>query len=141
MSSFYFYLIAGITLLILELTTGTFYLLVIGCASIIASISALILHDWAIPSVSAAFLSVLGCFLIYKYKRKHNKSGMVVEHIGQVAEVTEIHASHIRVLYSGSYWDAKVQNNLKLNIGDAVRITKFSNHELEVESSNSSQSS
>ena len=136
MSSFYFYLTAGILLLVLELTTNTFYLLLIGFASILGSITALILHDWLIPSLSVAILSVIGCFLLYKYKRKNNKSSMVVEHIGQEAEIVEINATHLRVLYSGSYWNAKLKNNAdaaQIKVGDVLRITKFSNHELEIE--------
>lgn len=136
MASFYFFLIAGLALLVLELVTTTFYFLVIGLASIIASITALILHDWAIPSISAAILSIIGCFLIFRSKCKNNKGGMIVDHIGQTAEIVEINANNIRVLYSGSHWDAKANTKTHLKVGDKVRITKFSNYELEVEKEN-----
>jgi len=78
-------------------------------------------------------LSGIGCFLIFKLKRKNNQGGMIVDHIGQEAEVVEVHPNHIRVLYSGTHWDAKANNNTHIKVGDMVRITKFSNHELEVE--------
>lgn len=131
--SFYFYLLVGIAIIALELATATFYLLVIGISCVIASFSALILHDWTIPTISAGALSVIGCFFISHYKPKSTtKGGMLVKHIGQSVKVVEISANHIRVLYSGTYWDAKTQNPEQVRIGDRLVITKFSNHELEI---------
>lgn len=133
MLSFYFYLFVGITIIALELATATFYLLVIGISCIIASFSALILHDWTIPTISAGVLSIIGCFFISRYKPKSTaKGGMLVKHIGQRVEVVETNNNRIRVLYSGTYWDAKTQNPEPVKIGDHLIITKFSNHELEI---------
>lgn len=133
MLSFYFYLLVGIALIALELATATFYLLVIGISCIIASFSAFILHDWMIPTISAGVLSIIGCFFISRYKSKNvTKGGMLVKHIGQSVEVVEISTNRIRVLYSGTYWDAKTQNPEPVKIGDRLIITKFSNHELEI---------
>jgi membrane protein implicated in regulation of membrane protease activity len=47
-------------------------------------------------------------------------------------EVVETNNNRIRVLYSGTYWDAKTQNPEPVKIGDHLIITKFSNHELEI---------
>ena len=133
MLSFYFYLFVGITIIALELATATFYLLVIGISCVIASFSALILHDWTIPTISAGVLSIIGCFFISRYKPKSAaKGGMLVKHIGQSVKVVETSANHIRVFYSGTYWDAKTQNPESVKIGDHLVITKFSNHELEI---------
>ncbi|MBX9598745.1 MAG: NfeD family protein [Burkholderiales bacterium] len=133
MLSFYFYLLFGIIIITLELATTTFYLLVIGISCVIASFSALILHDWTIPTISAGVLSIVGCFFISRYKPKSAaKGGMLVKHIGQSVEVIEVKQSHVRVLYSGTYWDAKTQNPEQIKIGDHLIITKFSNHELEI---------
>ncbi len=133
MLSFYFYLFVGITIIALELATATFYLLVIGISCVIASFSALILHDWMIPTIAAGVLSIIGCFFISRHKPKSAaKGGMLVKHIGQSVEVVEINTNRIRVLYSGTYWDAKTQNPEQLKIGDHLIITKFSNHELEI---------
>jgi Membrane protein implicated in regulation of membrane protease activity len=68
--SFYFYLFAGLALIALELLTTTFYLLLIGIACLIASLSALILHDWLIPTLSAGILSLVSCYLLSKHKGK-----------------------------------------------------------------------
>ncbi|HRG64076.1 MAG TPA: NfeD family protein [Burkholderiales bacterium] len=133
MLSFYFYLLVGITLIALELATATFYLLIIGISCVIASFSALILHNWMIPTIAAGVLSIIGCFFISRYKPKSAaKGGMLVKHIGQRVEVVETNNNRIRVLYSGTYWDAKTQNPEPIKIGDHLIITKFSNHELEI---------
>ena len=136
MSSFYFYLFAGILLIILEIATTTFYLLVIGVAFIIASLFALKFDDWTIVSIFAFVFAIIGTLLINIYKRKHNMNGkMLVNHLGQTVEVTEINGNSLRVLHSGSYWNAYLKSpiSIKPNIGDKLVITKFSNSELEVD--------
>lgn len=134
MLSFYFYLIVGILLVALEIVTTTFYLLVIGIASIVASLTALILHDWTIPTVSAGVLAVGGCLLLNRYKNKKDPNGnMLVNHIGQEVEVVEVNTNSLLVLYSGTYWTAKTASLDQIKVGDQLYITKFSNYELEVE--------
>ena len=133
MLSFYSYLIVGLVLIALELVSATFYLLVIGVACLLASISALILHDWIVPTLCAGLLSIVGCLLVYKYKGKNKNDGkMLVSHLGQLVEVIEIHTKHIRVLYSGTYWDATTSDISKVKLGDKLKIIKFSNSMLEV---------
>ncbi len=134
MTSYYFYLIAGIVLIALELTTTTFYLLVIGLASIIAGVLAFFLPGWTIPTLIAGILSVIGCVFVSAYRRKTSNNGtMLVRHIGQSVEVTEVHAHNLRVLYSGSYWNANSKNIANIQVGDKLIISKFSNNEFEVE--------
>jgi membrane protein implicated in regulation of membrane protease activity len=59
---------------------------------------------------------------------------MSVEHIGQIVEVVEVQNGMIRVLYSGSYWNARLKGDTTYlpQIGDKLKITKFSSSELEV---------
>ena len=134
MTSFYFYLIAGIVLIALELVTTTFYLLVIGIAAIIAAICAFFSVGWIIPTLSAGFLSVIGCFIVSGYRRKANNDGiMMVSHLGQSVEVTEVNPYGLRVLYSGSHWNAITRDATDIKVGDKLKIVKFSNSELEVE--------
>ena len=134
MEVFYFYLIAGIALIALELATTTFYLLVIGIASVIAGIVAFFIAGWFIPTTAVGLLSVIGCFIVAVYKKKSNNDGkMLVNHIGQSVEVVEIHPHNLRVFYSGTHWDARTTNIAEIKIGDKLKITKFSNNELEVE--------
>ena len=59
---------------------------------------------------------------------------MSVEHIGQIVEVVEVQNGMIRVLYSGSSWNARLKGDTTYlpQIGDKLKITKFSSSELEV---------
>lgn len=133
MSSFYFYLFFGLALIALELITTTFYLLLIGVACVIASLSALILHDWLIPTLSAGILSLVGCYLLRKHKGKKNSGQMMVTHLGQSVEVVEVSVNKLLVLYSGTYWRATIKDGTLVKVGDRLIISKFSNHELELE--------
>ncbi len=131
--SFYFYLFVGLALIALELVTTTFYLLLIGIACLIASLSALILHDWLIPTLSAGILSLIACYLLSKRKGKRNSGQMLVTHLGQSVEVVEVNADKLLVLYSGTYWKAITKSSVVVKVGDHLVISKFSNHELELE--------
>lgn len=132
--SFYFYLFIGLALVALELVTTTFYLLLIGIACVIASFSALILHDWFIPTFCAGILSLVGCYLLSKHKGKKQTVQMLVTHLGQSVEVVECDEhGKLLVLYSGTYWQARAKNLTSIKVGDRLIISKFSNHELELE--------
>ncbi|MFN8771286.1 MAG: NfeD family protein [Neisseriaceae bacterium] len=134
MSSFYFFLIFGTILIILEIVTTTFYLLVIGIAFILASLFALAFDNWLSITILAGIFSIIGTLMIKHYK--HRRQGkMLIEHVGQAVEVVEITKNNIRVLYSGSYWNAhlKTFTNRKLHVGDKLIITKFSHNNLEID--------
>lgn len=133
MASFYFYLFAGLALIALELLTTTFYLLLIGVACLIASLSALILHDWLLPTLCAGVLSLVACYLLSKRKSRKNAGQMLITHLGQSVEVVEVNADKLLVLYSGTYWHAVIKSSQTVKIGDRLIISKFSNHELELE--------
>lgn len=131
MFSFYCLIIAGLVLIALELATTTFYLLVIGVSSLLASIVALYTHTWIFPIICAGVFSVVGCFFVSKYKVGESK--MMVNHIGKHVEVVEVHKDRLRVIYSGSYWDANVVDISKIKVGDKLAIKKILNNELFVE--------
>lgn len=133
MMIFYLYLVVGITLIILEMVTTTFYLLIIGLSFIIGSLSALFTVGWIIPTILIGLLSILGCIMLKSKSKYKQRGGLVVNHIGQTVEVVELEGARFRVLYSGSYWDAVAKNPHAIKKGDILTITKFSNHLLEVE--------
>lgn len=140
MHVFYFYLITGILLIGLEMLSNTFYLLVIGVSAILASLSALIFHNWTLPTLLMGILSITACILVKIYKPKNTKnSGLLVNHLGQEVEIIEIdqNTNTLKVRYSGSYWNAKLKDTTLLNninIGQKFKITKFHNNQLEIDS-------
>jgi membrane protein implicated in regulation of membrane protease activity len=130
---FYLFLIIGVILFIGELHTNTFYMLVIGISSLIASVFAVFFQNPIIPIFASAICSIIGCIIVYRFLPNKKSSDMVVKHVGQNAEVVEVTASVIRVLYSGSYWNATVLYETNIEVGDVVRIVKFTNSMLTVE--------
>ena len=136
MHIFYFYLIAGIVLVISEAVFNTFYLLVIGGVFILAAFIALLVHSWIIITTISTILSIIACILIKIYKDKQKISEpRIAEHIGHKVEVIEINNKHLRVQYSGSYWDAKLKNkNIDdIKVGDILTITRYHNNEFEID--------
>jgi membrane protein implicated in regulation of membrane protease activity len=136
MTIFYFYLLFGIGLIIAEIITNTFYLLVIGVAFLLSGIAAIFIANWWYITLCAVILSLVNCVGVYLYKKsKYNQDGqLVINRIGQEVEVVEIFADHLNVTYSGSFWPAKLTkiNLADIKIGDTLKITKFNNNELEV---------
>ena len=131
---FYFYLIVGLVLLSCELIINTFYLLVIGIACLLASIVALIGHEWLFSTLSAGALSVFGCIIVKK--RKFGKSGELIgKLIGHEVEIVEIDQQHLRVFYSGTYWDAKLlkRDIASIKKGDKLKIVKVHGNILEID--------
>lgn len=137
MQIFYFYLIFGILLVMLELISGTFYLFVIGISSILGSIIAIILPSWLIVTTTIIILSLLSCIIVRNYKNELvSKNNSIINNIGKEVEVLEINAQQIKVAYSGSYWNAKLKNKDQIGqiaVGTKLKITKFNNNELEVD--------
>lgn len=136
MHVFYFYLIAGIILIISEAVSNTFYLLVIGIVFILTSFIALLIHNWVIITTICTVMSIIACILIkiYKNKQKFTEPG-IAGHIGHTVEVVEINNNKLRVQYSGSYWDAKLKNKntADIKIGDILTITRYHNNEFELD--------
>lgn len=133
MTLFSIFLIVGIVLLVGELVTGTFYLLVIGLSIAIASVFSIFSLNPLAPILISGALSVIGCGLVYKCRRKSGKNDMVVKHVGQIAEVVEVSKNEIQVLYSGSYWNATLRSRDTIGVGDTVKIVEFSNNMLIVD--------
>ncbi|MCX8514117.1 MAG: NfeD family protein [Burkholderiales bacterium] len=140
MTAFYFALTIGLILIISEIGTNSFYLLIIGLSCIIAGILNLILHSWMYSIIISCLIATIG-IVIVNYLKNKNKSAedntLIVKHLGQTVTVVEITAHNLRVEYSGSFWNAKLKNkNLIINPGDALIITNFTNNELEVDAAN-----
>lgn len=130
---FYFYLIVGIALISLELMTTTFYLLLIGISCLVASIGAVVIAGWFVPTFIAGFLSIVSCVALRtRHVGKHDGK-LIVNHIGQEVEVIEVDGIHLKVFYSGTYWDAVSTHVEAINKGDKLKIVKFTNHQLNVE--------
>ncbi|MEO8005044.1 MAG: NfeD family protein [Betaproteobacteria bacterium] len=107
------WLLAGLLLVVVELMTGTFYLLILGVAAGIGSAIAYVGQPYWMQAFIAALAAVVGGVLVNRYHRRVNASspktgaddvGQTVTIENWVSEPQRI----ARVRYRGTVWDADV---------------------------------
>ncbi len=104
--------VAGLVLVIVEVMTGTFYLLMLGIAAFGAAGAALLGFGFPVQSIVAAVLSVAGCYGVHLYKVKNSAQQMAPIDAGMPASFeTWLDAGTrlARVRYRGASWDARVE--------------------------------
>ena len=137
MATYLLWAIAGFVLVIAELLTGTFYLLVFGVAALVGALVAFLGGAVWLQVVSTAAASLVGVYLVHRWWQKHPKDsksensldvGQTVIFERWVNEAGKI----ARVRYRGSSWDAKVDGSPKSN--DVLTIQTAENGVLHVSS-------
>lgn len=120
MAAYLMWAIAGFVLIIAELLTGTFYLLVLGIAALAAALAAYLAGGVVIPVIIAAAVAVIGVYFVNRWRATHAKGAQSSNdlNIGQ-SVVLESWVNEAggtaRVKYRGSTWDAKLDAPAKLN--------------------------
>ena len=67
---------AGLVLAIVELMTGTFYLLMLGVAAFGAALAALLGLEFGAQAIVAVVVSAVGCYAVHVYKARNSKEQM-----------------------------------------------------------------
>ena len=110
------WLLAGLLLVVVELVTGTFYLLILGLAAGIGSLVAYLDQPFWMQALIAAIAAIVGGVLVNRYHRAANASsrkdssndiGQTVTIESWVSEPQRL----ARVRYRGTVWDAEVLGN------------------------------
>lgn len=119
------WLLAGIALIIAELLTGTFYLLVLGVAAFAgAAVAWAGLAFWP-QAIAAAVVSAAGVMWVHHWRRARPASQMPSLDVGQPVKfeswVNES-ARHARVRYRDTSWDAQVIDEGPASAGDVFYI-------------------
>src|SRR4051812_36532646 len=83
MEAYWWWTIAGIALVIAELITGTFYLLVLGAAAIAGAAVAFYPYPIWVQSVIAAAVATIGVILVTRYRHSQNATPDVSLDVGQ----------------------------------------------------------
>src|SRR6185295_2446058 len=68
--------IVGLALVIVELLTGTFYLLMLGVAAFGAAGAAWLGYDFSVQVIVAAVVAAVGCYAVHVYREKNKTEQM-----------------------------------------------------------------
>jgi len=129
--------IAGLVLVITELVTGTFYLLMLAVAAFGAAAAAYLGQAFPVQSVVAAVVAGAGCFGVHLYRAKSSKEKMSPIDTGMPASFEnwiDAGARLARVRYRGASWDARVDGAEALEPGALLYVVATEGNTLRVAS-------
>lgn len=112
MQAYVWWWVVGVVLVGVELTTGTFYLLVYGVAAVAAGTTAWLGFGLRAQLIVAAMVAVLGTLALKHWKRDtgHPESTAQDMDIGQRVQVETWQAGRGQVKYRGALWDAEAES-------------------------------
>jgi membrane protein implicated in regulation of membrane protease activity len=129
------WLIAGFILIIVELVTGTFYLLVLGIAALVGAGIGYASGALVWQAIGAAIVAVAGVIWVNQYKKKMAPKRMQVLDFGQPAAFdswVNKGAGQARVKYRDALWDAQVAGEASGEPGEILYITSVDGNTLKV---------
>ena len=127
--------ILGLTLVIVELLTGTFYLLVLGIAAFGAALVAWLGQPFGVQAIVAAAISGFGCYGVHVYRAKNSTRQMAHVDAGQPASFenwVDQGARLARVRYRGASWEALVDGDAALDAGSMLYVVTANGNTLKV---------
>ncbi|MSP95828.1 MAG: NfeD family protein [Betaproteobacteria bacterium] len=135
MEPYLFWLLAGFGLVIVELLTGTFYLLMLGIAAFGGAGVAFLGQPFEVQIIVASVVAAAGCYGAHAYRAKNAKQQMVSIDAGQPANFEnwiDAGAGLARVRYRGASWDAKVDGTGALEPGALLYVLATEGNSLNV---------
>jgi membrane protein implicated in regulation of membrane protease activity len=127
--------IVGLTLVIVELVTGTFYLLVLGVAAFGAAAAAWAGQDFPVQAIVAAAVAAAGSYWVHAYRARNAAQQMPPIDAGQPARFEswiDQGARLARVRYRGASWDARVEGAEGLEADAVLYVTSTEGSTLRV---------
>ncbi len=123
MSGYVWWFVLGFGLLVAELLTGTFYLLVIALACGVAGVAALLGAPFALQVLVAAVIGFAGSLWLRKSRaaRPVDNDALQNMDVGQVVRVDHWGANRTaRASYRGAMWDVELAAGEEAAAGDFV---------------------
>jgi membrane protein implicated in regulation of membrane protease activity len=127
--------IGGLALVIAELLTGTFYLLMLGIAAFGAAAAAYLGLGFGPQIVVAAIVSAAGCYGVHVYRAKNRAGQMPSIDAGMPASFEQWidpAARLARVRYRGASWDARVDGVETHEPGSVLYVLNIDGNTLKV---------
>ena len=112
MQAYMWWWILAAVLVGVELTSGTFYLLVYGLAAAVAGLAAWLGAGMVVQLLTAGVIAVLGTLALRHWKRStdHPESTVQDMDIGQSVQVESWQNGRGQVTYRGALWDAEADS-------------------------------
>jgi len=127
--------VIGLLLVIVELLTGTFYLLVLGIAAFGAALAAWLGQGFPVQVIVAAAIAALGCYGVHVYRARNMTRQMPQVDAGQPANFetwVDRGARLARVSYRGASWDALVEGEESPEAGAILYVLATQGNTLKV---------
>ena len=127
--------IVGMVLVIAELVSGTFYLLMLGVAAFGAAAAAYLGQAFPVQCIVAGMLAAAGCYGVHVYRARSSSKRMPPIDTGMPASFEswlDAGARLARVRYRGAMWDAEVQGNEAMEPGSTVFVVAADGNTLKV---------
>ena len=135
METYWWWTIAGIALVIAELISGTFFLLVIGIAALAGGATAFYHFSFWVQAVIAAAVAVAGVILVMKFRKSQKSTPSVSLDVGHsvvldswISEKDRL----ARVRYRNALWDARLLDEQGAEAGHVLYITRVDGNTLHV---------
>lgn len=135
METYLIWLLAGFALVIIEMLTGTFYLLMLGAACFGGAVVAYAGRGFELQIIVAALLAAGGCYGVHIYRAKNAKQQMASVDAGQPANFenwVDQGGGLARVRYRGASWDAHINGDGDLDSGALLYVEQIEGHTLKV---------
>ena len=135
MDNYLVWLIAGFTLVIAELVTTTFYLLVLGIAAFAGAGVAYAGGGVAWQAIVAALAAVAGVLWVNQYRKRATPKRMQGIDVGQPASFdswVNRSAGHARVKYRDALWDAYIAGEAAGEPGEILYVSSVDGSTLKV---------
>ena len=127
--------IVGLTLVIVELLTGTFYLLVLGVAAFGAALAAWLGQEFPVQAIVGTVIAAVGCYGVHLYRAKNTTRQMAHVDAGRPASFEQWldpGARLARVRYRGASWEAQVDGDAAVDAGSMLYVVTANGNTLQV---------
>lgn len=125
MEPYLVWVLAGFALVIVELLTGTFYLLMLGIAAFGGAVVAWLGQGFPAQAIAAGLVAAVGTYGVHVYHVKHVKQKMKpLDHAQPVTfeEWVNRDAQLARVRYRGASWEARVEGDAAVDPGGMLYV-------------------
>ena len=135
MDTYLIWLVAGFLLVIVELVSGTFYLVVLGVAAVAGGVVAYTGLPFSLQAIVAATLAVVGVVWVNRVRRGSAAVKMRSLDVGQPTTFdhwVDRAAGQARVKYRAALWDAPVVGEVSGEPGEVLSVTSIDGNTLKV---------